>query len=271
MKKVLKITGIVLLIIIILTIALPFIFKNQILQKVKQEINNNLNAKVDFKDYGLSLLRSFPDFSLELDGLTIVGIDEFAQDTLANIEQIYVSIDLFSVFKGDNYKIKTIKLEKPNLLLKVLKGGKANWDIYKTEEVTVTDADTIIPVPTADTTKKHSLFKLYLHKLTINNANIIYYDEDLNFKTSIKNLNHTLKGDFTADFTSLITKTDIASIDLSYEAIKYLNKGSSLSFIGVSPEIGSLKIISPKTFNFGFKPEVIPNPYKICSLIVFCS
>ena len=48
MKKFFKIAGITLLIIIVLLIALPFVFQSQIKGVVKNFINENLNANVEF-------------------------------------------------------------------------------------------------------------------------------------------------------------------------------------------------------------------------------
>ena len=59
MKKILKWTGISLLLIIVLIILLPFIFKDKIIQTVKDEANKSLNAKVDFGDFDISLISYF--------------------------------------------------------------------------------------------------------------------------------------------------------------------------------------------------------------------
>ena len=60
MKKKLKIIGISFLILLLLLIASPFIFQSQIKDMVKNFINNNVNAKVEFNDVDLSFIRSFP-------------------------------------------------------------------------------------------------------------------------------------------------------------------------------------------------------------------
>jgi hypothetical protein len=214
-KKILKITGITFFFLLVLIILLPIIFKVTIVKKIKEEANKSINAKLDFKDWGLTLFRSFPNFSLELDSVTIVGINEFEKDTLANIPQLYVSLDLMSVIKGSNYKINSIRLEKPKILLKVLKGGKANYDITK---------------PSTDTTKKTtepsepSNFKLTLKKVAINNADIVYDDADMGVYVGMKNLTHSLKGDMTEDFTTLRTKSSIEAFTLLYDGVKYFNK-----------------------------------------------
>ncbi|HNW70893.1 MAG TPA: AsmA-like C-terminal region-containing protein [Bacteroidales bacterium] len=214
-KIIFKVLGIFIALIIVLAVILPFVFKKQIVEAVKTEINKSVNATVDFKDYHLTLFRNFPDFTLGLDKLTVAGVGDFKGDTLADVEKLRVSIGLFSVISGDQYKINKITLDEPKVHLKVLKGGKANWDIAK---------------PSADTTAKKpaepSKFKLTIDKLSINDAFITYDDEDGNMHVKAINLNHTLKGNLTADFTSISTKTSIDTISVSSGGITYLKKAS---------------------------------------------
>jgi hypothetical protein len=49
LKRILKITSIILLVLVVAAFAAPYIFKDKITAFVKKEINDNLNAKVDFK------------------------------------------------------------------------------------------------------------------------------------------------------------------------------------------------------------------------------
>ena len=58
MKKILKITGITLLVLIVALIALPFLFKDKLVKMAKEEANKNLNAKVDFGNFDLSIISS---------------------------------------------------------------------------------------------------------------------------------------------------------------------------------------------------------------------
>ena len=71
MKKALKIFGITFLIVIALLIAIPFVFQGQIKGMVKQFINDNLNAKVEFSDVSLSFLRDFPQAHVSVTDLVI--------------------------------------------------------------------------------------------------------------------------------------------------------------------------------------------------------
>ena len=60
LKKILKITGITLLVLIIAAFAIPYFFKNQIQAKITETINKSVDAKVSFADASLSLFKSFP-------------------------------------------------------------------------------------------------------------------------------------------------------------------------------------------------------------------
>ena len=78
MKKLLKYTGISLLVLIILALVLPILFKGKIISLVKKEINQNLYAVVEFSDVDLSFFRRFPRVSLQLKDISVVGKDAFA-------------------------------------------------------------------------------------------------------------------------------------------------------------------------------------------------
>ncbi|MCB0553098.1 MAG: hypothetical protein KDD02_06060, partial [Phaeodactylibacter sp.] len=82
-------------------IALPFIFRDRIVELAKEEINKTVNAKVDFQDVSLSLFRSFPDFNLRLENFSILGVEEFEGVQLAGGQAVDLTLDLMSVIKAD--------------------------------------------------------------------------------------------------------------------------------------------------------------------------
>src|SRR3954471_22408884 len=104
MKKLLKWIGIIILVLLVLIITLPIIFKGKIVALVKEEANKNLNAKVDFGDFSLSLIRSFPNFSLSMENLSVINLAPFDGDTLVFAKDLAITIDLMSVIKGDQIK-----------------------------------------------------------------------------------------------------------------------------------------------------------------------
>ncbi len=80
-RRIFKWTGITFLVLLILIIVAPFIFKDKIVALVKEEANKNLNAKVDFGEFDLTLFSSFPDFRFVINKVNIIGVDSFANDT----------------------------------------------------------------------------------------------------------------------------------------------------------------------------------------------
>ena len=75
--------GIVVVLLAVL-IAVPIVMKPKIVEVVKSEANNMLNARLDFVELNLSLLRHFPHASVELADLSLVGVERFEGDTPAS-------------------------------------------------------------------------------------------------------------------------------------------------------------------------------------------
>lgn len=214
LKKILKWTGIIFLLLIIFIIAAPFIFKNQIVQFVKDEANAQLNAKVDFGDFDLTLFSSFPDFTLSVNNVSVANTGDFAGDTLMSTKNLSVTLNLMSVISGSQYKIRSVVLDHPRILAKVLKNGKANWDITK--------ADTAAAkTPEGQETAK---FKMTLKKFEIIEGHVVYDDATMDFYTSLSGFNHTLGGDFTQDNFLMETVTGIKEFTLAYGGVTYLKK-----------------------------------------------
>ena len=142
MKKAIKIIVLVLVVLLLALISIPFIFKDKILEKVKSEINNNINAKVDFKNFDLTIFSSFPNLTLKLEHLSVVGIKEFDGDTLAGIGTTSCTVDIMSVISGNQIEIRAVDLTDARLQFLVLKDGKANWDIVKSTGDSATPSTT---------------------------------------------------------------------------------------------------------------------------------
>ena len=230
LKKIIKYFFILLVVLILLLIAVPFIFKDKIIEYAKTEINNNLNAKVDFGEIDLGIFSSFPNLTLDLNKLIVIGVDEFEKDTLVTFDRLSTDLDLLSVF-GDQIKIRSIELQNPNVHVKVLKGGKANWDIMK-PSIDTTGT-------TEDTAATH--FKLALKRFEIINGNVIYDDNDLGFWMQMENMQFLLKGDLTDVLTSLETKATIDSLSVAYDGVKYINKSKVEMNAGIDADLENSK------------------------------
>ena len=219
MKKFLKITGITLLIIIILMIVLPFIFKDKIVEIVKKEVNKTLTADVDFEKIGLSLFSDFPYLSVDIHEVSVVGRETFIGDTLAYVEKLHLAVNLMSIFGDDGIEVRKINLHHPIANLLIDKEGNANWDIVKpSEEPETPDAPDAVPV---DTTA--SSFKLLVKDLAITKGHIVYDDREGNMKFIANDLDFRLSGDLTADLAMLKVALGIEKSTFVMDGIPYLS------------------------------------------------
>ncbi|TVQ10166.1 MAG: AsmA family protein [Bacteroidetes bacterium] len=214
MKKFFKITGITIAVLLALMIILPIVFKGKIVEQIKIAINENVNAEVDFGTFRISFFRNFPDVSFRLNDLSVVGVDHFQGDTLASVKSFFISVNLRSLFGDEGYEIKSIRVDNPRIMAKVLKDGRANWDIVPEDE----------PIDDEITDTEDVAFKIALRRFQINNGYVVYDDREMDMYARLVNFNHTLSGDFTADFTSIaIRNTTIESLLVRFEGIPYIN------------------------------------------------
>jgi hypothetical protein len=240
LKKVLKITGITLLVLIAAAFLIPILFKKQITNLVKKEVNKSLTAAVDFKDVSLSLFRHFPRVSITLDELTVIGTGEFAKDTLISTKSFDASVNLMSLISGDEIKVNGVFLESPRIHALVNKEGKANWDIAKTDSSTTT---------TTETDTAAAAFKMTLKKYKITDGYIYYKDESSDMSAEISGLNHEGSGDFTEDVFTLSTATEAEAANFTYASIPYL--ANTKTSIDADIEIDN------KTSTYTFKTDDI--------------
>jgi uncharacterized protein involved in outer membrane biogenesis len=120
MKKILKVSAIIILTVLFLLFALPFAFQGKIMKIAKDQMNSSLNAKADFGRLSISLLRNFPDLSVGVKDIYIAGIDDFQGDTLFSAGSVNVVVDIVSAIRMENIEIKRIVLDKPRVFALVL-------------------------------------------------------------------------------------------------------------------------------------------------------
>lgn len=277
MKKFLKISAIALFVLILLAFLLPYLFKDKILLLAKSEINNNIEAKVEFKDLDLSLFRHFPKLSIALKDISITGINGFEGDTLLSAPMVDASVNLMSVIGGKNIKLHGIFLQSPRIHAHVNKEGIANWEITK--------PDTAVAV-----TDSSAPFQLELEKYAINNGYVYYNDESVNMQAEISGLDHEGTGNFKDEIFTLTTSTKAMSANFTYANIPYLvnaetgidadieinNKTSKYSFKDAAIVLNELKLttngfmqlINDSTYNMDISFDAPSNDFKnILSLV----
>ena len=204
-------------VILLLLIALPILFKSKIEEAVKARVNQEVHATVNWSKFTISLLRGFPDLSINLHQVSVVGKAQFEGDTLAALTRFELRVNPFSALRKD-VQVKTILVDRPLVNGKVLEDGSINWDITK-------DLTAEQPEPSSAEDSGTSM-SIALQKFLIREGRFYYDDQISGTHASIEGVNLELSGDFSQDLTQLDLHAEIARINASHGGIMYLKDGN---------------------------------------------
>ena len=219
MKKVLKIVGVSLVIIVLLLVVSPFIFQDKIKGMVKTFINENVNAKIDFSDVSLSFISSFPKANLTIDNFTVTNFAPFENQQMINSKSIELDFAITELFKNTNQdpiKFDAFYIKDALISLKTDSQGITNWDIAKKTSTAKT-----ISNPAAASKP----FVFQLDNYGILNSAITYNDQKEKLSVYITNFNHEGSGTFSEAISELDTQTNL-NITLKIGETEYLTNNS---------------------------------------------
>ncbi len=214
MRKFLKVFGILLLSLVLILIALPFIFQGQIKDIVKRVINENVNAKVEFSDVNLSFIRDFPQANVSISDLHIINFEPFKDETFVTAKSISLSMSIPEVLKTASdgaITVNAITVNEALVTLKTDKHGNVNYDIAKTKDTESTPKD-----PSSNG------FTFDIEDYQIKNSAFGYIDEGTKIAMHITELNHEGHGTFSAATSQLDTHTD-ANVSFTLDSVNYLS------------------------------------------------
>ncbi len=213
-RKALKITGIIVLIIIAILIAIPLFLEGKIGDIIKNNVNKNVNATFDFEDADLSLLASFPNAEVSLKGVTLINKAPFEGDTLFASKEVALKMGIGELFKGaeDPIGIKSLIVDGAKLNITVDADENASYDVaLDTDAETATEEDT------------SEGFMLDLQSYEISDARIVYDDRAAGMRFEISEMQHQGSGDLSLDKSELQTMTD-GLVSFEMDSTNYLNK-----------------------------------------------
>ena len=213
-KKILKIVGILLVLLVGTLFVAPYLFKDQIKAKIAKAINEKVDAKVSFADADLSLFKNFPNANVTIEKLVIINKAPFEGDTLVSLGELNLKMSIKELFKGEKETMNIDGISSKNGLINIIfnKDGIANYDIALKDDK-----------PAADGKSKPLSLKIQEYK--IENFQFRYSDEKSKIKMVIDSLNHEGTGDFAAQKLDLETKST-AKIVLSMDKVNYMKNVS---------------------------------------------
>jgi hypothetical protein len=219
MKKLFKILLISVGIFILLLLLAPLLFKGTLEDLLKKNINENLNAKVEWEEMDLSLFSSFPDAAVVVKNFSVINNHPFEGDTLTSGKRLKLEMGITQLFKtssGEAIKIDALQLDEALVNIKVDSLGRANYDIV-IEDPQTNETD--------DSGQEGKGFTFDLNHYEVNNARINYLDQSSQTFLALSQFNHEGNGDFSLDISELKTQTT-AVVSLRFEEVEYLNENT---------------------------------------------
>jgi hypothetical protein len=211
-RKIALAIGIVLLALLAIVVIAPFLLRGKIEARVKQAIAANIDARVDWRDLDVGLLRTFPNFSLQLNNLVVTGVEQFAGDTLLAVPRFRLVLDLGSVLRNMRNRgpvvVRSVQLQQPNFKLLVRPDGAANWDIVRKRPPTQPASARALDVS--------------LKNLAVSDALVTFDNELSDLHSRIAGLDHTLSGDFSKQRFTLKTRTTVDTASIKFAGVPYL-------------------------------------------------
>lgn len=221
LKKILKIVGITLVVLVASLFAIPYFFKDQIKAKITEAINEKVDARVSFADADLSLFKNFPKATVTLDKLLIINKAPFEGDTLVSLGELNLKMSIKELFKGKEEAMEIEGITSKNGFINIIfnKDGIGNFDIALKDNK-----------PKEDDSKSDPML-LKIQKYQIENFKFQYFDESSQMRMVIDSLNHEGTGDFSGSKLDLNTKST-AKVSFDMGKINYM-KNVALSLDAV--------------------------------------
>ena len=109
----------------------PVIFEDRIVERLRTELNEELDATVRFSKVEVSLLSTFPTLTAQVTEPAIVGEGVFEETTLFSADSVGAGLDLGALIFDRSIEIESITVERPVAHLVIDHEGRANYDILR--------------------------------------------------------------------------------------------------------------------------------------------
>jgi uncharacterized protein involved in outer membrane biogenesis len=155
------VTAIVLLLMLTVSIALSQLYGGKLKSILLNELNKNLQTKVEIKgDVTISVWRNFPDASLLAENIIIHGSHPFENKKVVNAKKVYFLMNFYDLIK-QNWMIKSVIIENGNMNLYKDSKGKINFQFIKQNHEE----------------KENESFSFNINDAQLKNIDFVYNDE----------------------------------------------------------------------------------------------
>ncbi len=209
-KIIFRILGVLFLVLLLLAVAIPYFFKDDLITAFKSEMADYVDADVNFSDVSFGILEDFPNVSLTLEDLSVNGKGDFIDETLYKADETSVSINIASLLnKNKPYEINKIILDRPRIKVIKLPSGNTNYAIIKSQET--------------QSSESSASYVIALDEFKINAGDVYYEDRQSGLSSSIRDFDHTSTGKFTEDVFDLKSNNSIGNLTTSSKGVNLIS------------------------------------------------
>ena len=223
-RKILIAIAIVFGLLLLTVIVLPFALKGRIMERVQRELSENIDARVELGDFKISLIRHFPNVSLRLDNLRIIGYEPFEGDTLADVGRFYMSLNIRTLIRGD-YEVSRVRLDDASFLFKLLEDGQANWNIFTGFSSDVDEDTAEVYLTDEPIAEEPSDIIISLKQMEVRRSRVVYHDDKSVTYIDASDINGVFSGDLGMSMTTLATRNaTVGELSLRWDVWPILSK-----------------------------------------------
>ncbi len=214
-KLVLLAAGTLAALLVIGVLLVPLVFRDQIVERVRAEINERLDANVSFAEVDVSLLSTFPTLTAEVKELSISGKGGFEGITLLSADSIGAGLDLLALIFERSIRVESVKVERPVAHIVIDEEDEANYDIVRKG-------------PPGEVGSGEELaFEIKRYRIS---EGTITYDEP-GVHVTVRGLEHDGRAKIAGSIQALSSETAIDALTASLGGITYLKDAKTSIFV----------------------------------------
>ncbi|MEL6142583.1 MAG: hypothetical protein AAFU67_13300, partial [Bacteroidota bacterium] len=227
----LKILGFIFLGILLLSFLTIQLFGGRISRGVITGLNESMNTEIKIQDVNVSLLRSFPNLSVNLTKFTMLGSDG---TPLLEADRVSCLISLASLF--GKTRIKTIVVSDGALQVYVDVDGNTNYQLLEYKPV---------DVQMAEKENNNETVAFAIDDARLENVELIYQNDQLKLAAAAFIYDANFRGDFGTEVYDMATQTNAE--------IRFLDNGDQRLLAGESLRVGANSKVNNQTQTYEYR------------------
>ena len=220
MKRILKIAGIVIALIVVAVIALPFLINvNSFRPRLESELSKALGREVKVGNLGLSLLAG----SVSAENLSIADDPTFSKDPFVTAKSLKVGVELMPLIMSKQLNVTELSLDTPEIHLLQAPSGKWNFSSLGGESAQPTGGETAKPAGGGESAKSSatqpsSNANLSVKQLSVKDGSLVLRRTGSSKTQTFKNVDITVQNfSYASQFPFTLTANLPGSGDLKLD------------------------------------------------------